>query len=114
MPRLVAAIVLCLCTLSGFAQSGSKYQVGTIVGVAPHAAKDSGSADSDSYEVSVQVGNQMYVVLATVPTGTETVKYISGRQVLVSVGEKTLTYNNILGQSIALPILRKAPVEAKK
>jgi len=114
MSRLIAALVLCLSALSGFAQHDSKFQVGTVVGVTPHVSKVASPTDSNSYDVSVQVGDQVYVVLATVPPGTETVKYMTGRQVLVSIGEKTLTYNNILGQSIDVPILRRSSAEVKK
>ena len=32
--------------------------------------------------------------------GTGTVKYAAGRELLVLVGEKTIRYNNILGQSL--------------
>ncbi len=112
MQRLVA-ILMCLLTLSAFGQPVAKYQVATILTVAPHASKADSGTDSTSYEVSLQVGNKVYVVLYTAPPGTETVKYIAGRQVLVLVGQKTITYNNLLGQSLEVPILRQGPARAE-
>jgi hypothetical protein len=113
MWRFITAILLCVASISAVAQSDAKYQVGNIVAVTPHAANGSTATDSTQYEVSVQVGKMVYVVLSTVPPGNETIKYITGRQVLVAVGEKTLTYNNILGQSFEVPILRKEPAGAR-
>jgi len=113
MSRSITAILLCFVTLSAFGQSKLKYQVGTVVAVNPHTTKPDSASESTSYDVSVRVNNTVYVVLATVPAGTETVKYMTGRDVLVAVGEKTLTYNNILGQSFEVPILRTMPAQAK-
>jgi len=36
--------------------------------------------------------------------GLETVKYAAGRELLVLVGKKTITYNDILGRSFTVPI----------
>jgi len=43
------------------------------------------------------------------------VKYAAGRELLVLVGEKTITYNDILGQSRDVAILRrKSAVQTKQ
>jgi hypothetical protein len=103
---------ICLGTLPAFSQSTSKYQVATITDVKTH--QDSGS-DVVRYDVSVKVGDTIYVVLYTPPLGMNTVKYAAGRELLVLVGKKTITYNDILGQSQEVPILsqRSAPKQAK-
>jgi hypothetical protein len=60
------------------------------------------------------VGDTVYVVLYTDSLGTNTVKYAAGRELLVLVGEKTIRYNNILGQSLEVPIVsRKGATDGK-
>jgi hypothetical protein len=81
--------------------------VGTIVEVKAH--QDAGSAaGAASYDVSVKVGDIIYVVLYTPPLGQETVKYAGGRELLVLVGKNSIRYNDILGQSF------EAPIESQK
>jgi hypothetical protein len=87
-----------------FGQSTSKYQVGTITEVKTHLTDASGVSDAASYDVSVKVGDTIYVVLYTPELGEETVKYDAGRELLVLVGKNTITYNDILGRSFAVPI----------
>jgi hypothetical protein len=77
--------------------------------------KDSPS-DVVKYDVSVKVGETIYLVLYTPPAVDPTsVKYAAGRELLVLVGEKTITYNDILGQSWEVPIVSQRSVskEAK-
>jgi len=75
MLRIVSAIFcLGLITLPAFCQSGSKYVVGTITEVKVHQqAADNGTADNTSYDVSIRVGNTIYVALYTPPLGEITV-----------------------------------------
>jgi hypothetical protein len=95
--------------LPAFGQSTSKYQVGTITEVKVHQTAGSGASDAASYDVSVKVGDTLYVVLYTPPLGEETVKYTAGRDLLVLVGRSTITYNDILGRSFAVPIESQKP-----
>jgi hypothetical protein len=114
MLKLVRVICICLMTLPAICQSASKYEVATIVAVEPHQAAGDGATHDVSYEVSVKVGGTIYVVLYTPPLGTDTVKYAAGRELLVLVGEKTITYNDILGQSQDVTILRRKPAVQTK
>jgi len=100
------AIVLCISAtmFSAFGQSTSKYQVGTITEVKTHQDAVGGATDAASYDVSVKVGDTIYVVHYTPPLGEETVKYAAGRELLVLVGKRTIRYNDILGQSFEVPI----------
>jgi hypothetical protein len=92
-----------------------KYEVATIAEVKPHQATGTSPSDAPSYDVSVRVGDAIYLVLYTDSLGTGTVKYAAGREVLVLVGEKTIRYNNILGQSFEVPIVsRKQAPDAKQ
>jgi hypothetical protein len=114
MIRLAIVFCISLTTLPAFCQSASKYQVGTITEVRVHQTAGSGSSDAASYDVSVKVGDTIYVVLYTPPLGEETVKYSAGRDLLVLVGKRTIRYNDILGQSFEVPIERQKPAAKPK
>ncbi len=114
MRRLIAVIGLCLLTFPAFCQSKSKYQVATITEVKPHQAAGDGASDATSYDVSVKVGDTIYVVLYTTPLGEIAPKYAAGRDLLVLVGTNTITYNDLLGQSLQVPIESQRPVTQPK
>jgi hypothetical protein len=78
--------------------------VGTITEVKVHQAAGSDGFDAASYDISVKVGDTVYMVLYTPPLGANTVKYAAGRELLVLVGKDKITYNDILGQSYDVPI----------
>jgi hypothetical protein len=109
MLRLVRLLCILLTVFPAFGQSTSKYQVGTITEVKVHQTAGSGASDAVSYDVSVKVGDTIYVVLYTPPLGEETVKYSAGRDLLVLVGKHTIRYNDILGQSFEVPIESQQP-----
>ena len=104
MLRLVGLFLICLTMFPAFGQSTSRYKVGTITEVKVHQTAGSGTSDAVSYDVSLSVGDTVYRVLYTPPLGEETVKYVAGRDLLVLVGKNTITYNDILGRSFAVPI----------
>jgi hypothetical protein len=103
-----------LTVFPAFGQSTSKYQVGTITEVKVHQTAGSGASDATSYDVSIKVGDTIYVVLYTPPLSEETVKYSAGRDLLVLVGKRTITYNDLLGQSYEAPIESQKPVAMPK
>jgi hypothetical protein len=109
MLRLVGLVCMSLTMFPAFGQSTSKYQVGTIAEVKAHQAAGSGTSDAASYDVSLKVGDTVYVVLYTPPLGENTVKYAAGRDLLVLVGKNTITYNDIVGRSFAVPIESQKP-----
>ena len=98
--------MLCLSSAVVFGQSSLNYQPATITAVKPHHPVWS---SFDNYEVSLKVNETVYVVLYKPPVTIDSVKYETGRQLLVLVGEKTITYNDILGQSFEVPIVRRMP-----
>jgi len=104
MQRLIVVVTLCLLTLAAFGQPTSKYQVAIITEVKARQAAEDGASEPASYDVSVKVGDTIYVVLYTPPLGQETVKYAAGRELLVLVGKGAIRYNDILGQSFEVPI----------
>jgi len=109
MLRLVGLFLIFFTMFPAFGQATSKYQVGTITEVKAHQAAGSGASDAASYDVSVKVGDTIYVVLYTPALGEDTVKYAAGRDLLVLVGKNTITYNDILGRSFAVPIESHKP-----
>jgi hypothetical protein len=104
MIRLGIVFCISLTVFSAFGQSAPKYQVGTITEVKTHQDAVGGATGAASYDVSVKVGDTIYVVLYTPPVGEVTVKYAAGRELLVLVGKRTIRYNDILGQSFEVPI----------
>jgi len=114
MIRLAIVFCIFLTMFSTFSHSTSKYQVGTITEVKAHQ-NAGGATVAASYDVSVKVGDTIYVVLYTPPLAAETVKYAAGRELLVLVGKRTIRYNDILGQSFEVPIeSQKSPVKPKQ
>ena len=113
MLKSIGFVLLFLSTLMAFGQS-AKYQVGTILKVKPHAPATEKENEPASYEVSVKVKDAVYVVLYTPAIPLETINYAAGREVMVSVGEKTVKYNDLLGQTIELPILSRETIVVKK
>jgi hypothetical protein len=114
MLRLVGLFCAVLTVFPAFGQSTSKYQVGTITEVKAHHSAGTGASDVANYDVSVKVGDTIYVVLYTPPLGEITVKYAAGRDLLVLVGKNTITYNDILGQSFTVPIESQKPAANAK
>ena len=100
MLRLVGVFCICLTTFPVFCQSTSKYQVGTITEVKTHQTDASSTSDAVSYDVSVKVGDTIYVVLYTPPLGGETVKYAAGRELLVLRGETHNSLQRYLGSIV--------------
>ena len=109
MRRLICVICICLGTFPALCQSASKYQVGTIVDVKTHQAVEEAGSDVVRYDVSLKVGDTIYLVLYTPQLGMNTVKYSVGRDLLVLVDKKTVTYNDLLGQSFEVPIINQRP-----
>jgi hypothetical protein len=106
---LIAVVFVCCFTLPAVCQSTRKYQVGTITAV--ERSRDGGNASSEptSYDVSVQVNGTVYVVRYKDPLGSNIIEYAAGRDLLVFVGDKTITYNDMLGRSWDVPILSRKP-----
>ena len=110
MLKLMGILCICMTTFHAFAQSTSKYQVATITEVKIHqSAEKVGASDAASYDVSLKVGDTIYVVLYAPPLREVTVKYAAGRDVLVLVGKSTIRYNDMLGQTHEVPIESQRP-----
>jgi hypothetical protein len=103
---LVLAFVICTVARGVLAQSPSQqYQMGTILVVEPHPASV-GDTEVARYDVSVKIGNTLYVVLYTPPSGAQSVQYAAGRDMLFLIGKDTLTFVSRISGTTESPILR--------
>src|SRR5260370_31581250 len=91
MVRLMWVVCVGMTTLPAFWERAAKWEVATIIDCKTHQTDSSTASDVVSYDVSVKVGNTVYLVLYTPPLGMSTVKYAGGRQLLVLVGKKKLS-----------------------
>ena len=114
MRRLIAVIGLCLLTFPALCQTTSKWQIATITEVKPHPAAGEDASDPITYDVSVKVGDTIYLVLYTTPAGEIAPKYATGHELLVLVGKNTITYNDMLGRSLQVPIESQRPAAEPK
>ena len=114
MRRLIVVVTFCLLTLPALGQSTSKYQVAIITEVKARQVAGDGASDPTSYDVSVKVGDTIYVVLYTEPWANCRAKYARGHELLVLVGKNTITYNDMLGRSLQVPIESQRPVTESK
>src|SRR5678815_2051317 len=84
--RLIAVLTLCLLTLPALCEPASKWQIATITEVKPHPVAGEDASDPITYDVSVKVGDTMYLVRYTTPASEIAPKYAAGRDLLVLVG----------------------------
>jgi hypothetical protein len=109
MMRALIAILVCMAALPVVCQSNSKYQVGTITAVERNRDGDNEASDRATYDLSIQVDRTIYVVRYKSEFGVNTVEYATGRDLVVLVGEKTITCNDMLGNSHEVPIISEKP-----
>lgn len=114
MQRLIVLVTLCLTTLAALGQSVSKYQIAIITEVKPRQVAGESASDPTSYDVSVKVGDTIYVVLYKERLGELPPKYARGHELLVLVGKNTITYNDMLGRSLQVPIQSQRLVAESK
>jgi hypothetical protein len=115
MLKLISVTFLCIATVLASAQTlPSEWQRGTVTAVITHVSGPGERAsDVAQYDVSIKVGNTIYVVLYAPPNGADTVQYAPGVDLLVLVGSDTLTFNSKLSGTTELLILRKQVLSAE-
>jgi hypothetical protein len=112
--ELITILTLCLLTFPAFCQSVSKWQVAAITEVKAHPAIGEDASDPITYDVSVKVDDTIYLVRYTTPAGEIAPKYAAGHELLVLVGKNTITYNDMLGRSLQVPIIgRRATTDTR-
>ena len=112
--KLIPLLMACLLTFPALCQSTSKWQVATIAEVKPHQTAGEDASDPITYDISVKVGDAIYQVRYTTPAGQIAPKYATGHELLVLVGKNTITYNDMLGRSLQVPIESQRPAAVHK
>jgi hypothetical protein len=90
-----------------FCQSRPAYEVGTILEVKVHQPAEKQDALMKRYDISVKVGNTIYLVLFTPPEGSNIVEYKTGLDLPVLVVGKTMKFTDTLGRPVIVPILNQ-------
>ncbi len=90
--------------------SDRKWTTGVITQVTQHVDAAAPGTPTGKYDVSVRVGDVVYVVLYTPTPGNKLVEYRVGTDLNVLVGKKALKFNLIGGETKEAPILRKTAV----
>jgi len=109
MRKALWILLMCAVVGSAGAQStSSKYQPGLIMSVREHPEPGGINASPKRYDIALKVGNTVYSLLYTPPPGTYGFQYSAGQEMLVSVGPKTITYNDMLGRSRTVPIVSRS------
>jgi len=113
--KRLSFILFCVSALLAFGQTPMpKYQRGTITAVKPHQnAANEPASDVVRYDVSVKIGNIVYLVLYTPRNGANSVEYAAGIDMLFAVGENVLTFNSKLSGTTEAPILHREVLPAK-
>lgn len=104
-------LLIITATLALHAQdTPPKAQVGTVTAVSVHQNEnDDGPLQ---YDVSLQVKDTVYIVLFTPPSGSKGVEYGVGQNVVVLIGDKSISFTK-LGTSAVVPILSRHTVPAR-
>ena len=111
MPKLLLGTLITLLPALVLAQSSSTsltYQPATIMAVNPHPPTGNSNPHDALYEVSVKVKRTIYVVVTTSPSPSGSIQYAVGGEVLVKVGDHTITWNDIMGESHEVPIIGRS------
>ena len=104
------ALIPCFAVTRSFGQDKRIWQAGTIVDVKPHEAASGENQATGLYDVSVRVGKKIYVVLFDSKNGQDQAQYYVGMNRTVLVDGDTLKFNDLLGRTHSLPIVRSKDV----
>ena len=116
--RIAAIKLLILSLVLGMIASGKdttkKWVTGTIMDVQRHDPNVDQSSTTERWDVSVMVGETIYVVLVTVPPGNAGIEYRKGMDKNVLIGDKTMTFNDLLGRTYVMPIIATRPAPPRR
>lgn len=116
MYQQLSVILISISGLLALVQTpSSKYQPGTITAVTAHRDAPADAQEEPArYDVSVKIGDVLYVVLYTPPNGANGVEYSPGIEMLFLVESDTLTFNSKISGTTKVPILRREMLPAEK
>ena len=90
-----------------------KWLPATITAVEPHPGAQDAGNEPTQYDVSLRVGNSLYVVLYTPSPRSAIVTYRVGVGLHVLIGNESLTFRDLMGRANTVPILRREPIGAQ-
>ena len=115
MSKMFSQVVMLLVPALVLAQLPSTpaaYQLATIIDAKPLPSPESPNLDERLYEVSMTVGQTVYVVLTPLASTSETIISAEARKLPVRIGEDTITWDDSRGQTYKSPIISKTPISA--
>jgi hypothetical protein len=109
MRPLILLVLAVVTTLPLWAQAvpAQDYKVGTLLAVARHREPTSNADATLRYDVTVRIGDTVYVALFTPPNGSKTVEYRVGAELPVFAGPTSLKFSSATGTPLEAPILNK-------
>jgi hypothetical protein len=94
-------------------EDSKAYQAGTIVEVKEHQPAAGTETGKKEFDVSIKVGNKIYLVLYSPPGGQDFAEYGVGMNRTVLVEGDTMKLNDLLGRTRTLPVLSIKDAPAK-
>lgn len=108
LPVLIVVATFALVG-SALCQTSAPYQIGTVMEVKDHQP----TAQEDStkrYDISIKVGNTLYLVVYTPQPGSDAAEYKTGLDFPVQVDGKTLKFSDSLGRPVTVPIVSQKQI----
>jgi hypothetical protein len=110
---LALIMILCFAVGKSMGEDRKVYQAGTILDIKPHQPAPGADTGKKEFDVSIKVGNKIYVVLYAPPGGQDFAEYGVGMNRTVFVEGDTMKLNDLLGRTRTLPVLsvKDAPLK---
>jgi|SRR5580704_6647489 hypothetical protein len=106
-------MILCFAVRNSMGEDKKVYQAGTIVEIKVHQPASGTDTGKKEFDVSIKVGNKIYIVLYSPPGGQDFAEYGVGMDRTVFVEGDTMKLNDLLGRTRTLPILSVKDAPAK-
>lgn len=104
MRVILFAALLCAGAAFAFGQATALKESATILDLRNHPGSP---RDHAWYDISLRVGNTIYTILYTQPAGAYGIEFSVGDELLVSIGTKTITYNDTPTTCREVPIVSR-------
>ncbi len=111
---IAAVLVVVVFSACALAQAKPVYKVGTITDIAVHKLPSGEEAVPKSYEITVKVGDFVYVVLFTPAGDPDVIEYKKGLDTTVLVEGDVMKANDIKGRTHKVPIISRTEVVTDK
>lgn len=112
----VLAAMMCFFIARASGQDKKDWRSGTLIQVKAQEPASGDNASEKRYEVTVQVGQKIYVASHTSKDGEPDLEYYVGMARMVLIDGDTLTFSDLLGHSHSMRIIssKDAPATPEK